>query len=139
MSIVRIQAVFVSLLAVALGACASSPAATSSGSGTAAAPAAAPTTADENTILITVNYNMPDQGPVTVYIEPTGGIQALLGTVQPNETKTFPYRVSNTRNIKLVARSDVGGSDKSSPATTVPTGQGVTWDMAVNRMRLVRR
>jgi hypothetical protein len=140
MSIVRIQAVFVSLLAVALAACASSPAATSSGTSAAATPASTPaTSADENTIPVTVNYNMPDQGPITVYIEPTGGIQALLGTVQPNEQKTFTYRVTNSRQLKLIARSDVGASNKESPQATVPTGQGVTWNMAVNRMQLVRR
>ena len=134
----RISPVIATLLALVLSACATSPAASSGTAAPAPAAGAPSTPVADNIIPITVNYNMSDQGQLTIYIEPTGGIRTVLGTIQPNEQKTFNFRVTASRNIRLAAISDAGNSGLNSPTQTVPTGQSVVWDMALNNMRLRR-
>jgi hypothetical protein len=137
MPFLRISPLIASLFALVAGACATSPSATEGAAQQPGAPSAPAAPVAENMIPVTVNYNMPDQGQLTVYIEPTGGIRSVLGIIQPNENKTFNFRVSGSRNIKLDASSDAGGTIRS-PAITVPTGQGVIWDLALNNMRIRR-
>jgi len=137
MPFLRISPLIVSLFALVVGACATSPSASDGAAQASGAPSAPAAPVAENMIPVTVNYNMPDQGQLTVYIEPTGGIRSVLGIIQPNENKTFNFRVSGSRHIKLDASSDAGGTIRSE-SITVPTGQGVIWDLALNNMRIRR-
>lgn len=131
MVISRVGRIVTSMLLVALSACAS---AQSSGT-EEVAPNRDMQGSDQ--IMITVNHNRMAQGEMTVYIEPTGGIRTVLGMIGTNEIKTFPYRVVGSRNIRLAAIGTTGGG-VTSPAITVPEGQGLNWDMSLNTVRLRR-
>ena len=131
MMIARVPKVVTALMIMALAACASTP---------SADPAAAPSTGTaqrSDVINITVNHNRMDQGEMTVYIEPAGGIRSVLGMIATNEQKAFSYRVVGSRNVRLAAQGATGGGI-TSPAITVPEGQGLNWDLALNTVRLRR-
>ncbi len=130
MMIARVQRAVAALMMVALAACASAPAADTE---------VTPSTggAGSDVISITVNHNRMDQGEMTVYIEPAGGIRSVLGMIATNEQKTFTYRVVGSRNIRLAAQGTTGGG-VTSPAITVPEGQGLNWDLSLNTVRLRR-
>ena len=130
MMIARVQKGVVALMMIALAACASAPSADTEASAAAAA-------TGSDVINITVNHNRMDQGEMTVYIEPAGGIRSVLGMIATNEQKTFTYRVVGSRNIRLAAQGTSGGS-VSSQAITVPEGQGLNWDLSLNTLRLRR-
>ena len=133
MQIARVGRILSSMLVVALvSACASTPA-----SDTAETSPSASTESAEGVIPITINHNKMDQGEMTVYIEPTGGIRSVLGMIATNEIKTFQYRVVGSRNIRLAVSGTTGGG-QTSPAITVPEGQGVNWDLSLNTVRLRR-
>ena len=127
----RIGKAVASMLLIALSACASRPQTeVSSPAADAQAPAA-------DAIPITVNHNKMDQGELTIYIEPAGGIRTVLGLINTNEMKTFQYRVVGNRNVRLAAVGATSGS-MTTPAITVPEGQGVNWDLGLNTVRLRR-
>ena len=131
MVIPRVGNVVASMLMIALSACASAPK-----TGTEGAPPSGDVQAAD-AITITVNHNKMDQGEMTVYIEPTGGIRSVLGMIATNELKTFSYKVVGSRNIRLAAMGTSGGA-VTSPAITVPAGSGLNWDISLNTVRLRR-
>jgi hypothetical protein len=134
MLIARTGRILTSMVIVALAAaCASTPA-----SDTAETTPSPSTQVAEGVIPITINHNKMDQGELTVYIQPTGGIRSVLGMIATNEIKTFQYRVVGSRNIQLAVQGTTGGG-QTSRAITVPEGQGLNWDLSLNTIRLLRR
>ena len=130
MMIARVQKGVAALMMIALAACASAPSADTEAS-------AAVSATGSDVINITVNHNRMDQGEMTVYIEPSGGIRSVLGMIATNEQKTFTYRVVGSRHIRIAAQGTSGGG-ATSDAITVPQGQSLYWDLSLNRVSLRR-
>ena len=89
-------------------------------------------------IQVDVNHNRSDGGIATIYIEPAAGVRLTLGTINPGERKTFPYRVeAQNRTVRLLA-INASGQTMTSSQITVPRGAGLTWDLQINSVRVKR-
>jgi hypothetical protein len=124
-----VRAVF--LLGVILtAACASTPeqGAESGGGGAALA-------TDES--VVTVDNNHTSFTTITIFLVPeSGGVRQSLGVVEAGQTRTFPIALQNGP-YRLLAQLTAG--DLQSDRFNVTGRSSITWDLNLNRVRVVRR
>ena len=125
------------ILAMVTVACATSSSATPSGN---AGPAGVPATdqASDNVVPVSVTNNKLGGGTTTIYIEPSAGVRATLGTMDAGSTRTFSYRIDGqSRQVRLYA-IDAQGQTVMSEMITIPRGAGLSWDLQINSVRVRR-
>src|SRR5262245_56902615 len=109
-------------------------AACASGSGTSTAEKASPSTdvAPAAAAQIVVENLGVNANSFAILIEPSaGGVRKNLGTIEPNETKTFSYDAV-PENYKLIAQGGTG--ETKSNEFRLSNTQKAVWTLANNRV-----
>ena len=122
------------LFAVVLtAACASTPAADT----TTTPPAGGGGAAATGGSVLTIDNNLSTMTAVTIFLQPdAGGVRQSVGVIDAGDSKNFPVTVQRGW-YTLVAQRPSG--DLRSERFNVPGPSTITWDMQLNRVRVVAR
>jgi hypothetical protein len=75
-----------------------------------------------------VEHNLASGVPLAILIVPSAGVQQMLGTVAPGETKQFTYNAT-PGNYTLRAQGSI-----TSPAFRLSNREIATWNMQNNKV-----
>jgi hypothetical protein len=107
-----------------------------SGSGSSE-PSSTPSVTPGGTAQIVVENMGVNANSFAILIEPSsGGVRKNLGTIDPNETKTFSYDAPAV-NYKLIAQG-AGGETRSNEFRLSNTQKAV-WTLATNRVVVMKK
>lgn len=83
----------------------------------------------ETRIPIVVNNNVVPPNTYTVWLVTSGGARYRLGTVSPNATGRFNYRLPGVGQYRLVADPRTGSSVRSNYMDLSEATAAVEWDL----------
>ncbi len=79
--------------------------------------------------VIEIQHNLPgNSSTLTILIEPQAGVRAMLGVVEPGQTKRFTYNAV-PGNYTLLAQGS-----SNSPSFRLSNRDVATWNMQTNRV-----
>jgi hypothetical protein len=112
-------------------------AACASGSGTSETTPPSTAVAPSGAAQIVVENLGVSANSFAILIEPSaGGVRKNLGTIDPNETKTFSYD-AQPENYKLIAQG--GAGETKSNEFRLSNTQKAVWTLANNRVAVMKK
>lgn len=83
-----------------------------------------------NQVTVHIENNAAAQSQMTLYAVPETGVRTVLGSIDPNETKTMTFTATSMR-YQLVADPLTGADIVSRPFTATP-GDVLRWNLSTN-------